>query len=101
MKRYKTSYAGLPSSAAEVSAPSPKLAALRFFSQSPCRNSIIVDTGWLSEKTYSCEEMIADIGGLSIEDIPLKIRKNDPPRKIGLIEEFMNHALLGEFHSWK
>lgn len=101
MKKYKVSYAGLPSSETKISAASPKLAALTFFSRGPCRNSIIVSTGWLTEKSFSCEEMIKDIEGVNIEDIPLKVRKKDPPRKIGLIEEFMNHAILGEFHSWK
>jgi len=101
MKYYKVSYIGLPSTAAKVQAPSPKLAALKFFSQSPCRNSILVETGWLSEKSYSCEEMIRDIEGVKIEDIPLKVRKEGHPKKIGLIEEFLNHAIVGEFHSWK
>lgn len=101
MRNYKVSYAGLPSSEVKLSASTPKLAALKFFSQSPCRNSIIVGKSWLTEEAFTCEDMIKDIQGVSIEDIPLKIRKKDPPRKIGLIEEFMNHAILGEFHSWK
>ncbi|MDQ8205843.1 hypothetical protein [Pelagicoccus sp. SDUM812003] len=101
MKNYKVSYAGLPGGEAKISAQSAKLAALQFFVEAPCRNSIIVGTGWLSEMCFSCEEIIKDIPEVRIEDIPLKIRKEDPPKKIGLIQEFMNHVILGEFHSWK
>lgn len=84
----------------KVFALTAKQAALVFFTKAPCRNTIIVRAGWFKEEFFSCDEMIKDIQGVDLEDIPLVVRKKDPPRKIGLIEDFMNHVILGEFQSW-
>ncbi|MDQ8181706.1 hypothetical protein [Pelagicoccus sp. SDUM812005] len=101
MKRYKVAYGGLPEFAKTIEAESPKIAALRFFSERPCRNTIFVECGWFFQETYSCEELIADIDGLEVDAIPYAIRKEEPPRKIGLVEEFLNHLVKGEYHSWR
>lgn len=72
MKKYKTYYAGDPSGHETIIASAPKAAALIFFSQNPYRNTVIVNTGWFNDQYFTCEELIEDIDGVNIGDIPIR-----------------------------
>lgn len=102
MKTFEVSYAGAPRSAKRIAAATSRDAALEFFSQNPCRNSVFVSSGFLSEEIFGPAELICGINGLNIEALPFAASDTDAPQEPqSFWEKLFLHALLGPFYWWR